>query len=228
LQFGFGSEEEDPTAIVDPSKIALKMHGKNNITFSSFDPSKLLQNNKLGVSPYNTVLTIIYKSNDLGSINAGANSVNGVSKAIMEWENITSLDSSLVSGVKSSLECTNPFPITSVIDSSVTAQEIKTRAKASYAAQSRAVTKQDYESLIYNMPPKFGAVKRANIVNDPSSTNRRISLYVISEDDSGNLESANSITKNNIKNWLTTYKSLNDTIDIYDAIVINFKIKLNS
>ena len=78
------------------------------------------------------------------------------------------------------------------------------------------------------MPPKFGAVKRANIVNDPSSTNRRISLYVISEDDSGNLESANSITKNNIKNWLTTYKSLNDTIDIYDAIVINFKIKFTA
>ena len=75
------------------------------------------------------------------------------------------------------------------------------------------------------MPPKFGAIKRANIVNDPSSTNRRMSLYVISEDDNGNLESAGGVTKNNIKNWLTSYKSMNDVIDIYDAIVINFQIK---
>ncbi len=224
LQFGFGSGEEDPTALVDPSKIALKMHGKNNITLSSFDPSKLLKNDKLGVSPYNTILTIIYKLNNIGSINAGANSVSVVSRAIYDFNNLTSLDTSLVSGVKNSLECTNPLPITSVIDSSVTVQEIKQRAKASFAAQSRAVTKQDYESLVYNMPPKFGAVKRANIVNDPSSTNRRISLYVVSEDDNGNLESPGQVTKNNIKNWLVSYKSLNDVIDIYDAIVINFKI----
>ena len=224
LQFGFGSEEEDPTALVDPSKVALKMHGKNNISLSSFDPSRLLRNNKLGTSPYNTTLTIVYKSNNPGSINAGANTVNGVSRAIMEWANITSLDSGLLSGVKSSLECTNPIPITSVVDSTVTSQEIKERAKASFAAQSRAVTKQDYESLIYNMPPKFGAVKRANIVNDPSSTNRRISLYVISEDNNGNLESSGPVAKNNIKNWISSYKSMNDIIDVYDAIVINFKI----
>tara|TARA_R100000388_G_scaffold88765_2_gene69239 strand:- start:5543 stop:7345 length:1803 start_codon:yes stop_codon:yes gene_type:complete len=225
LQFGFGSGDEDPTALVDPSKIALKMHGKNNISLSSFDPTQFIKNNKLGISPYNTTITIVFKSNSANAINAGANSINRVLSANMEFEDILSLDANFVSEVKASLECTNPEPITSVEDSTVTVQEIKQRTKASYASQSRAVTKQDYESLVYNMPPKFGAVKRANIVNDPSSTNRRISLYVVSEDDVGNLERANSVTKNNIKNWLSSYKSLNDVIDIYDAIVVNYQVE---
>jgi hypothetical protein len=225
LQFGFGSDEEDPTALVDPSKIALKMHGKNNISLSSFDPTQFIKNNKLGVSPYNTTLTIVYKSNTINTINAGANTVNRVLRANMEFENLLSLDSQFISEVKSSLECTNPEPITSIEDSTITVQEIKQRTKASYASQSRAVTKQDYESLVYNMPPKFGAIKRANIVNDPSSTNRRISLYIVSEDDSGNLEQSNTVTKNNIKNWLSSYKSMNDVIDIYDAIVVNYQVE---
>jgi hypothetical protein len=224
LQFGFGSEDEDPTGLVDPSKIALKMHGKNNITLSSFDPTQLLQTNKLGISPYNTTLSIIYKSNSPGTINTGANTITNVQSAIMEFANIVSLDSSLVSETRGSLECSNPDPVTSVIESTVTVQEIKERAKASYASQSRAVTKQDYESLIYNMPPKFGAVKRANIINDPSSTNRRISLYIVSEDNNGVLSKTSNVVKNNIKNWLSSYKSLNDIIDIYDAIIINFQV----
>ena len=50
-------------------------------------------------------------------------------------------------------------------------------------------------------------------------------MYVVSEDDVGNLERANSVTKNNIKNWLSSYKSLNDVIDIYDAIVVNYQVE---
>jgi hypothetical protein len=224
LQFGFGSEDDDPTGLTDPSKVALKMHGKNNISLSSFDPTQLIKTDKLGISPYNTTLNIVYKSNSPGTINAGANTITVVQDAKMNFTNIGSLDSSLVSSVRSSLECANPEPVTSVIDSSVTVQEIKQRAKASFAAQSRAVTKQDYESLVYNMPPKFGAVKRANVVNDPSSTNRRLSLYVISEDNNGILQSPGSVVKNNIKNWISSYKSLNDVIDIHDAIVVNFQV----
>lgn len=224
LQFGFGSEDDDPTGLTDPSKVALKMHGKNNISLSSFDPTQLIKTDKLGISPYNTTLNIVYKSNGPGTINAGANTITVVQDAKMNFTNIGSLDSNLVSSVRSSLECANPEPVTSVIDSSVTVQEIKQRAKASFAAQSRAVTKQDYESLVYNMPPKFGAVKRANVVNDPSSTNRRLSLYVISEDNNGILQSPGSVVKNNIKNWISSYKSLNDVIDIHDAIVVNFQV----
>ena len=48
------------------------------------------------------------------------------------------------------------------------------------------------------MPPKFGSIKRANIINDPSSSNRKISIYVVSENDDKKLAKCDEITKNNI------------------------------
>ena len=71
------------------------------------------------------------------------------------------------------------------------------------------------------MPRKFGAVKRASVINDPSSSNRRLSLYVISEDVAGNFTSTNSTVKENLKIWLNKNRMLNDSIDIFDCKVIN-------
>lgn len=71
------------------------------------------------------------------------------------------------------------------------------------------------------MPPQFGSIKRASIVNDPSSTNRRLSLYVISENSIGQLETSNGTLKNNLSQWLNQNKMLNDNIDIYSAKIIN-------
>jgi hypothetical protein len=224
LQFGFGSQDDDSSAIIDPSKVALKMHGKNSISDLSFDPTKLLSTNKLGISPYNTRLRVTYRSNEVGNTTAAANSIESVSFQIIEFENPESLSDSVMETVKSSLECINEEPIVSGNDD-LTAQELKERAKAYYAAQNRAVTKQDYESLVYQMPKKFGSVSRANIVNDPSSTNRNIDLYVMSENSDGLLATAHQITKNNIKNYLSHYIPINDSVTIKDAIIINFGIE---
>ena len=78
---------------------------------------------------------------------------------------------------------------------------------------------------MYNLPPKFGSVTRANIINDPSSSNRKLSLYLISTDNNGNLSQTNQVTKNNIKNWISQYKSLNDQIEIFDPKIINFELE---
>ena len=82
----------------------------------------------------------------------------------------------------------------------MTRPELRLRAMAGYAAQSRAVTAQDYETLIYNMPSKFGGISRVSIVNDPSSSNRRLSMYVISTDTNGFLAETTMVAKHNIKN----------------------------
>ena len=71
------------------------------------------------------------------------------------------------------------------------------------------------------MPPSLGSVKRALMYNDPSSTNRRLSLYITSENSSGNLTRTNNTIKQNLKSWLNKSKMLNDNIDIFDAIIIN-------
>ena len=222
LQFGFGSEDTDNKGITDPSRVALKMQGKDFISQKSFDPSKLITTNKLGISPFNTELSIVFRSNSPETTNIAANSISTINNKRFIFNDTTVLTNSQRNFVENSLEVNNDNPITS-INVDISTEELKQRAKSYYAAQNRAVTKQDYESLIYNMPPQYGAVTRANIINDPSSTNRKLSLYVVSQDNNGTLAETNMITKNNIKNWLNQYKSLNDQIEILNPKIINFK-----
>ena len=223
LQFGFGSETDDTTGLVEPSKVAIKMHGKRHITDRSFDPTQLLRTNKLGVSPAGTKLTVVSKINDLSSTNVPANGINSVRNPSFVFQNRDLLDQALLKQVENSLEVNNSEPIVGDT-SAITNEELKVRAKDYYATQNRAVTKQDYEALCYNMPNKFGTVKRVGIVNDPSATNRRMALYVVSEDSNGKLTTANSTIKNNLKIWLGRDKMLNDVIDILDAKIINYGI----
>lgn len=223
LQFGFGSDTAETTGIVEPSKATIKMYGKRYVTDQSFDPTMLLRTNKLGLSPDGTKLTIIYKVNNFSSANVPVNSLNTIGRKIIEFNNPDSLVGSTKRAVENSLEVTNDEPI-SEDTSGITNEELKVRAKNHYAAQNRAVSKQDYESLCYSMPPKFGSIKRASAINDPSGTNRRLALYLISADNSGKLITTNSVTKQNLKKWLSSYKMLNDVIDIYDTKIINFGI----
>ncbi len=226
LQFGFGSEDEDAAGITDPSKIAIKMHGKKQITNNSFDPTKLLSTNKFGVSPYNTILKVIYRTNDPNSINAPALSIKDVVFVDYIFNNLDTLSTTKVEAVKRSLEVSNEQSITG-FNSDLTNEELKVRAKSHYATQNRAVTKQDYESIVYQMPPKFGSIKRANIINDPSSSNRKISIYVVSENDDKKLAKCDEITKNNIKNWISRYIPINDSVELKDAFIVNFSIDFN-
>jgi len=223
LQFGFGSETSEAEEIADPSKVFLEMHGKNYISSQTFDPSKLIGTTKLGISPSGTTLTVIAKANTTDLSSAASGDVNSIINARMKFPSEITLVSSKKSSVVSSIEISNEEPIVGSAER-MTNEELKQRAVGHYASQGRAVTRQDYESLVYNMPNKFGIIKRVSVINDPSATNRRMAMYIVSEDSDGKLINANSRIKQNIKNWLTQYKSLNDVLDIYDAKIVNFGV----
>ena len=126
--------------------------------------------------------------------------------------------------VTDSLEVTNEQVITGD-NSNMTAEELKLRAQSTYASQNRAVTKDDYISLCYNMPSNFGQVKKAMITRDQTSfSGKNLNLYVISTDSTGGLVNSNMIIKQNLRNWINQYKMLGDTIDILDARIINLQI----
>jgi hypothetical protein len=74
------------------------------------------------------------------------------------------------------------------------------------------------------MPSKFGAIKRANIVQDNDSFKRNLNLYVVSEAADESLVQANTTLKNNLKIWLNRYKMMNDSVDILDARIANIGI----
>ena len=221
LQFGYGTDEEITTTdIADPSQVALKMTGRPYITDTAFDPTKLLDSNTLGVAPANTTLTILYYQNDSDSVNVAQGNLTTISISSMTFPNADGIRDSLQSGVRTSLEVSNDEAI--VGNTALpTSEEIRYRSYAAKAAQQRSVTRNDYEAYIYMMPPGFGSIKRAAVINDPSSSNRRLSIYVISEDSNGNLIASNSTIKQNVKSWLNKNKMLNDNIDIYDTTILN-------
>lgn len=227
LQFGYGSETNlTNEKISDPSKVIMQVNGKDYVVDESFDPTNLIETDKMGVSPTNTTLTIQYRKNNVNINNVASKALVNVSDTNFVFANISSLSQQKISSVISSIEFENEKPIIGSV-SAPTTEEIKYRAYGSFSSQNRAVTSEDYKSVIYNMPPKFGAVKRANIVQDKDSFKRNLNLYIISEDENQNLIESTSTLKNNLKTWLSKYKMINDTIDILDAKIVNLEIFLD-
>ncbi len=226
LQFGYGSESNlDNETISDPSKVIMQVNGREYTVDESFDPTNLIETDKMGVAPANTLLTIHYRTNTTNSNNIGSKSLTNVSETNFVFSNMANLSSQKMRDVRSSMEFENEKPIVGSV-TTPTSEEIKYRAYGSYSSQNRAVTSEDYKAVVYSMPPRFGAVKRCNIVQDEDSFKRNLNLYVISEDDNGNLAESTSTLKNNLKTWISSYKMINDTIDILDARVVNFGINI--
>jgi len=223
LEFAAGKADE-PVVIATPQEVAVEVFGKDYVSDTTFDPTRLSKSTTYGISPYNTVLTVTYRSVSANNRNAGANTITMVTNANWEFTNETQLSAAKILDVKKSLELTNPLPFTGRV-TSPTSTDLKQRVYDTFPTQNRAVTQSDYESLCYRMPGKFGNIKRVSAQRDPNSLRRNINLYVISEDEFGKLIVTNNVIKNNLKTWLEQYRMMNDTIDILDPYVINFGIE---
>tara|TARA_Y100000593_G_scaffold94299_1_gene192731 strand:+ start:516 stop:2315 length:1800 start_codon:yes stop_codon:yes gene_type:complete len=225
LQFGYGSDEKLPNlSIPDPSDVVLERHAKNYFSDLSFDPSNLISTDKFGIAPGNTTITVIYRTNASENVNAPVDTLTNVSRPIFRFDNYNTLNNETVNSVISSLEATNEEPILGDV-SDINSEDTKIRVFDYHAAQNRAVTAQDYNTLVYMMPGKFGAIKRCSVLRDHGSFKRNLNMFVVSQTPGGSLINSNSTIKNNVKTWLNNFKMINDTIDILDAKIVNFGIE---
>jgi len=227
LQFGYGSEDQITTdTILDPAQVVLEMHAKNYFSDTAFDPTNLIKSDKFGVSPSNTTLTIIYRKANAATSNVASNTITRVVNTSYTFPNMMNTTTAQRLAVQNSLEVTNEQLLVGEVRLDQ-AEELRQNTMGFYAAQNRAVSLLDYQSIIYGMPSNYGRVKRCYITQDNDSFKRNINIYIISETNSGTLTTAPAILKDNIKTWLTQYKMINDTIDILDAIVVNVGIDFN-
>ena len=227
LQFGHGSEADiksDP--IAEPNKTVLNLHGRDFTTDTTFDPSNLIGNDKLGVSPSNTTLTVIYRKVDSDILNAPVGTLTQLINPKLEFEGRANLAESRVNNVISSLECLNEDP---VVGDNVTTSvlEVKQHAYGSFQNQNRAVTLQDYKTMIYSMPNQYGSVSRCSVIPDNDSFKRNLNVFIMAKDENGYLAQANTTIKQNLKFWINKYRMINDSVDILDGRVINFGIKFD-
>ena len=221
LIFGSSAEIINPKSVVaDPSNIVLKIHGKNYSSDTAFDPSNLVQSDKFGVAPSNTVLTIAYRVNSARNVNARTHTVNQIVEKSFEFPQPQEITLKGMSFVVNSLEVDNEAPIIGDV-SAPTGEEVKRRIYDVFATQNRAVTQQDYEAMVYQMPKEYGGIKRCKSVRDHDSLKRNLNLYVIGENRGGTLIPANDALKRNVKTWILKNKMINDTLDILDAKIVN-------
>jgi len=228
LVFGNGKEDSNSTlnSINDPSTVVLQKYAKDYISFTSLDPTIINDNDKFGISPSNTVLTITYRANTTDLISAGRNTLVNVSNPVFTFGVDATIEAHKLD-VIGSLEVENEEPI---IASTLnyTNDEIKQLASGIYSSQNRAVTTRDYEVLSRKMPSQFGSIKRVAALRDLFSPRRSINLYVLGENNLGELEIVSDAVKNNLKTWLNQYKSISDSMDILDGNIINFQLKFSA
>jgi hypothetical protein len=224
LTFGSGTDMEvEKDFITEPQTAILELPGKNYFQDTSYDPSRIIRSDKMGVAPSNTTLFVKYRVNSLETENLRVGQLRVVSESTFEFPEPDLISEALMDEVTLSLEVDNEEPIVgdvTIPDS----DELKIRVRDNFASQHRAVTQQDYESYIYQMPPRFGAIKRCRVLRDHDSLRRNLNIYVLSEDESGLFTNSNMSLKNNLKSWLLKGKMVNDTIDILDARVLNLSI----
>ena len=225
LVFGHGSEGDISTdPIADPNQAIINLHGKDYTTDQSFDPTNLISSDKLGVGPANTTLTIVYRSNNTNQVNAPVGTITQGAETEFVFKDEFNLSGVKVGAVRRSLEIINEDPVLGD-EMSATVDEIRQKAYGIFYSQNRAVTLQDYKSMIYSMPPKFGSIARCTLQKDKDSFKRNLNLYILCKNSTNNMIAGNSTIKLNLKNWINKYRMINDSIDILDAKIVNLGIR---
>ena len=165
LRFGSGiSDNPDEEIIPNPNNVGSSLPGSPTYLDTHFDPSNFLQTKAYGQAPSNTTLTIKYSHGGGISDNVTSDSITSITDFQFSLDT-NGLDAGVVDIVTDSVGVTNPSP-TSGAKGAESIVDLKQNALAYFQSQGRAVTKEDYITRVYSLPPKFGAVAKAYIVQD--------------------------------------------------------------
>jgi hypothetical protein len=168
----------------------------------------------------NSTLFIQYRVGGGLATNLGTNVINQIGTVSFF---VNGPSATINTSVVNSLRCNN---VTAAIGGSnaPSTEEVRNFVTYNFAAQSRAVTVNDYNSLLRNMPSVFGAPAKVAITEN----NNKIMISLLSYDTSGALTSIVSNTlRQNIANYLSNYRMMNDYISVSSAEVLDLGIDVS-
>jgi hypothetical protein len=207
----FGSGNVDPLDNLDN-------YMTNNLKVNL---STYLNNMSLGAVPkQDTTIFIKYRIGGGKESNLGIGVLNNVenSEFIINGPN-----SAINNQVTQSLSVTNITPAVGGSDQP-TVEELRGMVAYNFAAQNRAVTLNDYKSMIETMPSTYGAPAKVNVMEEDN----KIRIKLLSYDQTGNLTDIVSNTlKQNILNYLSEYRMINDYLDIVSGEVIDLSLEID-
>jgi hypothetical protein len=180
-----------------------------------------LNNLSLGAIPKNnSTLFVKYRIGGGKDSNLGVNVITSIDT--VEF-NVNGPISGTNTQVEQSLRVTNVTPAVGGADQP-TIEEIRNMISYNFAAQNRAVTLNDYKSLIETMPSTYGAPAKVNVMEE----NNKIRIKLLSYDEKGNLtDTVSNTLKNNILTYLSEYRMVNDYLDIVSGEVIDLGLEVD-
>jgi len=199
LVFGNGvlkNGEVVDSGFIDLEQIGITIPGQYGDLNDAIDPMLGNEYSTLGETPNQTTLTITYRVG--GGINS--NIPSGDISTIPSPAPTPTLGTSVLSTV------TNNSPARGGKDQEPTL-EIREKAKAFFSTQNRAVTKEDYEARVVNIPAKFGNIAKAYVARN-----------VQGDEVSGQQEFTNAVNDVTTKHSFSLIE-INDLLDItYEQI----------
>lgn len=222
LIFGSGNGiNYDDDLIPNLADLALPLAGRDTFTTYPLDPQNFLKTRGLGLSPFDTTLTVEYRVGGGSETNVPAGSIRKVAEAQLVF-NTNSLNATKKSNVESSIECINLVP-TEGGGSKETISEIKANSAAYFAAQNRIVTREDFIARILSLPEKFGKPEKV-FVKRNNTNSLSLDVHILSKDNNGHLITSTDTLKSNIKKYIEPFRMVTDGVNLLDTNIINLKL----
>ena len=186
--------------------------------------TRTIRNNSLGELPNpGTTIFILYRVGGGSASNVAQGAISSISKLMTNFPLGAKANEATKSAVRNSISVINTTPSVSGKDMP-TVQEMKYLIKYNKGAQNRCVTTKDYIDRVLMMPPKYGTPFRVGCTED----NNKIMLYLLGIDYQQKLDAAlPALLTENIQNYLTEYRMINDFVEIKPGRIINLSVEVD-
>lgn len=214
LIFGAGRNNTDRTIPEDAKK------------FNQHIMSRMLANDYLGVLPKaNSTIYVQYRVGGGEITNVAKDTITIIQdlKSSISGNCNDDKDVTKKSNVLRSISVTNTSPSYGGKDM-LSTEELKMYIKYKSNSGGRCVTLKDYVERVMDMPSKFGVPFRVNAIEE----NNKICLYTLGLNYMGHLISEIPIlVSNNILEYISNYKMINDLVEVRSGKVVNLKVEVN-
>ena len=190
-------------------------------SFSQYLINNMLNNSYLGEIPSaDSTLFIYYSVGGGAQSNIGAGAMTNITYMDLIERGSDSVEKL---NVRNSMKVVNTIPSVSGRDE-LTTEELRYLIKYNNGAQDRCVTITDYLSRVMLMPSEFGSPFKVGVAEE----NNKVVISLLGLGDGGNLTNdINGLLIDNIKNYLTEYKSINDYVEIRPGKIINLRFEVD-
>lgn len=165
-------------------------------------------------------LFVKYRTGGGATSNVGANSLTALGNLTLT---VNGPRADFNNTVQKSLKVNNPIPAIGGNDG-LSISQIRNLVRYNFSSQGRDVTIKDYLFQVFKMPGRYGSPFRANAFKE----NNKVVISILGLGSDGKLNNtSNSLLKENIAEYLSGYRMVNDYVEVRDGKIFNLSFDLD-